>query len=209
MRIILLISFLLTYSLLAFTQDFVPIANELAFKKLYIEKSASIQTLKSNFIQEKSISMLEKKLVSEGCFQFKKNGLLRMEYFKPYTYLFLMNKDKITIRNNQNQTTVSTSSNKLFKLISQIMLDCISGEVLSVKEFQTKVFENKTLYLLKLLPKDKNLKSLIKELDVYVSKSDYTVEKIDMFEVSGDFTKMIFKNKQINLLINDEIFTAN
>jgi outer membrane lipoprotein-sorting protein len=207
------------FSLLIFTlficytsvqcQEFSPISNEAAFKKTYSEKSAAISSLKSDFTQEKTITLLENKIISDGCFQYKKMNKLRMEYFKPYNYLFIMNDDKVTIKNNQKQTSVSTKSNKLFKLISQITVDCVSGDVLDSKDFKTSIFENKSLYLLKLAPNAKELKNVMNEIKIYVSKTSYTVEKIEMYESSGDFTLLIFKNKQINTTIPDEVFSAN
>ena len=190
-------------------QDFSPISNEATFKKNYAEKAAAIHSLKSNFTQEKSISLLEKKLISEGTFQFKNPDKLRIEYFKPYSYLFIMNKDKITIKNDQKQTSISTKSNKIFKMVSQITMECVSGNVLSSKEFKISVFENNLQYLLTLTPKDKTLKSLLKTIKIYIQKTDYTVDKIEMYEISGDFTIMYFKNRQINIPIADEIFMAN
>ncbi len=208
-RLCLVLFTLLTSFISVQCQEFNPISNEAVFKKIYSEKSAAINSLKSDFTQEKTITLLEHKLISEGSFQYKKMNKLRMEYFKPYSYLFIMNNDKVTIRNNQKQTSVSTKSNKLFKLISQITVDCVSGNVLESKDFQTSIFENKSLYLLKLTPKAKELKNVMNEIKIYVSKANYTVEKIEMYESSGDFTLLIFKNKQINSTIPDEVFSAN
>jgi len=191
------------------SQDFAPISNETTFKKAYTEKTALTHSLKSNFIQEKSISLLEKKLVSEGLFQFKNPDKLRIEYFKPYSYLFLMNKDQITIKNDQKQTNISTKSNKIFKMVSEITMECVNGNVLSSKEFKISIFENNSQYMLKLIPKDKTLKSLLTEIKIYIEKIDYTVGTLEMYEVSGDFTKMIFKNRQTNIPIADEIFVVN
>ena len=94
-------------------------------------------------------------------------------------------------------------------MVSQITMECVSGNVLSSKEFKILVLENNLQYLLTLTPKDKTLKSLLKTIKIYIQKTDYTVDKIEMYEVSGDFTIMYFKNRQINTPIADEIFMAN
>lgn len=189
-------------------QDFAPLKDEVAFRKLFAEKSQEFITLKSDFIQEKSIYLLENHIISNGSFQYKRDGKLRMEYFKPYSYLFVLNNDKVMIKNNQKQTNINANSNKLFKLISQITVDCINGNILSSKQFKTSILENGNSYRITLIPKLKELNSLLSEIVILISKKDYTVETIEMKEVSNDFTLMTFSNKEINKPISDEVFSV-
>jgi outer membrane lipoprotein-sorting protein len=205
----LLFIFILTGTFSASAQNYTPVKNIVAFKSLYAEKSADINTLKSDFIQEKSISMLKNKIISEGSFIYKKNNKLRMEYTKPYTYLFVMDNDKITIKNNDKKSSVSTSSNKLFKMISQVTIDCVTGNVLNSKDFDIKVSENSITYHLVLIPRQKLLKSLFEKIDIRISKGDLTVDRIEMKESSGDNTLLIFRNKRINTPVADEVFKVN
>jgi len=189
-------------------QDFNPLKDEVAFRKLFAEKSQEFITLKSDFVQEKSIYLLENHIISNGSFQYKREGKLRMEYFKPYSYLFVLNNDKVMIKNNQKQTNINANSNKLFKLISQITVDCINGNILSSKQFKTSILESSSSYKITLIPKMKELNSLLSEIIILISKKDYTVETIEMKEVSNDFTLMTFSNKEINKPIGDEAFSV-
>ena len=190
-------------------QGFAPLKDEVAFRKLFAEKSQEFNTLKSDFVQEKSIYLLENHIISNGSFQYKRDGKLRMEYFKPYSYLFVLNNDKVMIKNNQKQTNINANSNKLFKLISQITVDCINGNILSSKQFKTSILENSNSYRITLIPKLKELNSLLSEIVILISKKDYTVETIEMKEVSNDFTLMTFSNKEINKPISDEVFSVH
>lgn len=193
----------------AHSQNYTPVKNIVEFRSLYSEKSDAINTLKSDFIQEKSISMLKNKIISEGSFIYKKNKKLRMEYKKPYTYLFIMDNDKVTIKNNQQKSSVSTKSNKLFQMISQMTIDCVTGKVLNSKDFDIKVSENAKVYHLVLIPRQKLLKSLFNGIDILISKIDFTVDRLEMKETSGDNTVLIFSNKKINTLVTDEVFKVN
>jgi len=190
-------------------QDFAPIKDEVAFRKLFTQKSGEFNTLKSDFVQEKSIYLLENHIISQGSFQYKRDCKLRMGYFKPYSYLFVLNNDKVMIRNNQKQTNVNANSNKLFKLISQITVDCLNGNILNSKQFKTSIFESSTSYRITLIPKIKELNSLLSEIIIHISKKDYTVDTIEMKEVSNDFTLMKFSNKEINKPIGDEVFAVH
>jgi len=193
----------------AHSQNYTPVKNLVEFRTLYSGKSAEISSLQSDFIQKKSITMLENKIISEGSFIYKRNNKLRMEYRKPYTFLFVMENDRVSIKNNQQKSSVSTNSNKLFKMISQMTIDCVTGNVLNSKDFDIEIFENTKVWYLVLKPRLKLLKSLFETIDILISKNDFTVERIELKETSGDNTTLIFSNKKINIQVNDEVFQVN
>src|ERR1700733_10699995 len=71
-------------------------AKELAkFKEQFSEIAKKTVTIKSDFVQEKNLSMLSEKISSKGMFWFKKDNMLRMEFDKPYEYLMILNKDNM------------------------------------------------------------------------------------------------------------------
>lgn len=190
-------------------QNYTPVKDVDGFKKLYAAKSGAMNTLRSDFVQEKSISMLNNKLSSNGSFVFKKANKLRMEYTNPYPYIFVMNEDQIIIKNDQKKSNVSVNSNKMFKMISQLTIDCVTGNILNSKDFDVKISENTKVYFLVLKPNQKMIKSLFNEIDLLVAKSDFTVDRIDLKETSGDSTTLIFSNKKINTPVSDEAFSVN
>jgi outer membrane lipoprotein-sorting protein len=190
-------------------QNYTPVKDVAGFKKLYSAKSTAMNTLRSDFVQEKSISILNNKLNSNGSFVFKKANKLRMEYAKPYPYIFVMNDDQIIIKNDQRKSNVSVNSNKLFKMISQITIDCVTGNILNSKDFDVNISENAKVYFLVLKPNQKMIKSLFTEIDLLVAKNDFTVDRIDLKETSGDATTLIFSNKKINTPVSDEAFNVD
>jgi len=129
-----------------------------------------------------------------------------MEYTKPYQYLMILNKDNMYIKDGQKENKVSTKSNKLFQQINKITIDCVQGTVFSNPDFITKVYENKSTYLVELSPIGKALKEFFKSINVIIDKSDYEVTTIEMNENSGDNTIIRFTNREINTIIPDAIF---
>jgi outer membrane lipoprotein-sorting protein len=197
---------LCTMSRVAVAQSYTPVKNTEEFKRLFAARSSAITSIQSDFTQQKSISMLENKIISEGTFTYKRENRLRMEYSKPYKFLFVMDHDQITIGNNQQKSSVSANSNKMYKLISQLTLDCFTGNVLNSKDFDLTISENARVYKLVLIPRQKLLKSLFERIDILISKIDVAVDKIELAETSGDHTTLIFHNKVINNPVNDEVF---
>src|SRR5215204_6373597 len=77
------------------------ISDEAGFRKKMAETAKLTNSIKSNFIQEKNLSVVSEKIISNGTFRFKKESRVRMEYIHPYRYLLIINNDKVVIRDDQ------------------------------------------------------------------------------------------------------------
>lgn len=185
---------------------YTPVADLTKFKEQFTVIAKKTQTIKSDFIQEKNLSMLSEKITSKGKFWFKKDNLLRMEYTSPYTYLMVLNKGNIYIKDGKKENKISTQSNKLFQQINKITIDCVQGTVFNNSDFVTKAYENKDAYLVQLTPEGKGLKEFFKTINVIINKSDYEVTSIEMNENSGDNTIIRFTNRETNTVIPDALF---
>jgi outer membrane lipoprotein-sorting protein len=177
------------------------------FKEVYTSTAKSTQTIKSDFIQEKELSLLSEKIISKGKFWFKKDNKVRMEYQQPFQYLMIINQNNIFIRDGQKENRISARSNKLFQQINKITVDCIQGTVLNNPEYQINVFENNQNFLIELSPSAKALREFFKNINIFVSKKDYSVVKLELHEQSGDRTIISYLNKELNTNLPDALFT--
>jgi outer membrane lipoprotein-sorting protein len=180
-----------------------------SFKSKFSETSQKTNTIKSDFVQEKNLSMLSEKIVSKGKFWFKKENAVRMEYTSPFQYVMVINGSKIYIKDNQKENRVSAKSNKLFQSINKILMDCVKGTVFDNTDFSTKLFESNDNYLAELTPVNKDMKSLFKKINVYLDKKNYLVKKIEMNEPSGDNTILTYSNQELNTNLPDALFAVN
>ncbi len=176
------------------------------FKAAFMDVAQKTTTIKSDFIQDKNMSMLAEKITSKGKFWFKKNNQVRMEYTDPFQYLMIINQDKVYIKDGTKENTISTKSNKLFQQINKITVDCVQGTALNNPDFATRVFENKANYLVELTPVSKNLKDYFSTINIIIDKKDYSVASIEMNESSGDNTTIRFINKEMNTILPDALF---
>lgn len=176
------------------------------FKQQFAEVAAKTNSIKSDFTQDKNLSMLSEKITSKGKFWYRKPNMLRMEYTQPFSYLMILNKDNVYIKDGQKENKVSTRSNKVFKQINKIVVDCIQGTALNSGDFKSAVYENKGTYLVSLSPVNKQLSDFFKTIEITVDKKDYSVNTIEMLEGSGDSTTLHFTNKEINANIPDALF---
>jgi len=186
---------------------FTLVSNTTQFKMQFKEASVKIQTVKSEFIQEKTLLALTEKITSQGKFWFKRNNKVRLDYVTPFTYRMIINGDKVLIKDDHKENRINVRSNKLFQQINKIMLDCLQGNILESKDFTTRVFENEGGYLLELTPVSKNLKEFFRNIVLIIEKKDYSVRSMALNEPSGDKTLMTFTNKSLNAPLPDETFT--
>jgi outer membrane lipoprotein-sorting protein len=180
------------------------------FRQRLATESKKINTISSNFIQEKNLSVLSEKIISKGHFYFKKERKLRWEYVQPFSYLIIFNGDKILIRDESKKSTYDANSNKMFAEINRIMIGCVQGTLLSdEKNFRAQYLENSTGYLVRLTPLMPGLKEMLNEIWIWFSRNDLNVTRLEMHESSGDYTKIDFTDKKLNDAVPDEKFNIN
>jgi outer membrane lipoprotein-sorting protein len=183
-----------------------PVTNISEAKSAFSSGAAKINSLSSSFRQEKILTALEEKIISNGDFRFKRPDKLRIEYTAPYEYLLIMNGDKITVKDDQNVNQINAKSNKLFQQVNRIMIDCIKGTILDSKDFSVKLFEDGNNYLVELTPVSRAMRDFFATIVLIVEKDDYSVKQIDMNEPAGDQTTMTFHKKEINTPLADAVF---
>lgn len=175
-------------------------------KKRITARAAQTQSLSSDFIQEKHLTMMEEVLVSKGRFLFKKENNIRWEYYSPINYTILIKNQKFVIDNDGKISFFDTETNKLFKEINNMILMAIQGNFVDDPNFNAIFYENKNQYLAILKPQDELLKNIMETIQIFFSKEDMSVTKINFIEPEEDFTLIKFTNRKQNMTIADEQF---
>jgi outer membrane lipoprotein-sorting protein len=182
------------------------IADNASFKQQFSAAARKLNTIQSDFVQEKNLAMLSEKISSSGKFWFKKENLVRMEYTSPFKYLMIINKNNVFIKDDQKENKISARSNKMFQQINRIIVDCVQGTALDNKDFAVKTLEGRDGFLIYLSPLAKAMKDLFNNINVVVDKKDYSILRMEMVEAGGDNTIIRFTNKQLNIPVADALF---
>jgi len=195
------------FSGIAQQQQLIPLKEAELIRQKVEEAAKHTLTIQSEFIQTKEMSVLAEKIVSQGKFYFKKEKKLRWEYTSPFPYRIILNNDRMLVKDDNAENAVNIQSNKVYREINGVILGAIQGTLLSDrKKFQAAFSDARTCYAVKLTPQSPKLKESISEIVLYFNKTDYTVDRLVMREVSGDYTRIEFKEKKINQPIADENF---
>ena len=171
------------------------------------EATEQLQTLRCDFVQKKTISILADEMISEGRMSFKQTDKLRWEYTKPYQYEFVMNGDKVMLHSETTKSIIDVNTSKIFREISQIIVSGINGSgIFDRSKFTAQFMIGDRDNMVILTPVQKEIKQLFNKIQICFNKSDYTVNSVEIEELNGDKTFIEMKNKQINKELDDKIF---
>lgn len=187
-------------------QSYIVVKDTAALNKKVVAMGKITNTLESDFTQTKTLKMMKDKVVSKGKLYFKKNDMLRWEYTSPFSYIIVLNKSKISIKNDGKIKRYDTEKNKVFKEINDILLSCVQGTILRSGRFTVSCFENSTGYKIDLIPKKEAMQKTLSKITLYLDLNVSSVVKMEMSEPTGDFTTISFSSKKINGLIKDDTF---
>lgn len=207
-NIYLLLLTLFCYHTFAQTNGYSNVKDLVSFKQNFAKASQALESVSSDFVQVKNLSLLKDKITSSGKFYYKKGNKVRIEYKKPFYYLMVLNGGNMMVKDEQKQSNYNTHSNKMMQSINNIMMDCMSGNVYKNKDFSTQVFENTKEYLLQMTPSTSMMKKLFSKIEVYVSKTDYRVLRLNMIENGGDNSMMTFSGHLLNKPLDETLFAT-
>ena len=187
-------------------KGFTAVKDVAQFQTALSRANAAVNTVSSDFIQVKNLALLSDKITSKGKFYFKKDDKVRIEYTAPYSYLLVMNKGQIMVKDEQKTSKINTKNSKSLQSVNRIMIDCMRGTVMNNPDFKVTAYENGKTYLLNLIPTNDAMKRMFKSIDVHLNKRSFDVDKLSLKEQGGDFTEMNFANAQHNVALNDALF---
>lgn len=199
MRKLLIILTLCLTCGIAFAQKF----NQAQALKEISAAAASIKTMQCDFVQTKSLKMLGDKMVSKGQMWCQQPNMLRWQYNSPYTYTFILNNNKVSVKKGVHSDVIDVNKNKMFKEIARIMMNSVLGKVLTDKtDFKSSVTQIGHYYIVTLIPQKKSMKQMFTSILLHYDTKLKLVTKVEMREKNGDTTLIEMKNIKRNTQIN-------
>ncbi|RNC65215.1 outer membrane lipoprotein carrier protein LolA [Proteiniphilum sp. X52] len=199
----------LSLSFVIFSQEMQPITNTVDFEKNLKDAAEKIQSVESNFRQEKFMKVFSEKMVSTGMFCYRKPNKISLQYDKPMQYTVTINDDKLQTVTGGKKTTVNLGSNKMMAQMRGLIEASMIGNISALgKEYDLQYFQSDSEYFVRISPTSKAVKAYIKEIGITFDRRTMEVRRLRMAENNDDYTDYIFINSQYNTLQSDEKFTV-
>lgn len=166
-----------------------------------------MKTLQCDFVQTKHLKMLNDKMVSRGKMYYSQSNRLRWEYVTPYTYTFILNNDKVLLKNKKRSDVIDVRQNKVFREIARMMMNSVVGDCLNdSKSFKNSISDRGGEWIATLVPLRKEMKQLFQTIFLHFNKKQGVVTSVEMVEKNGDRTIIELKNIKKNETIANNIF---
>lgn len=200
----LLCWFFLLASLVAHAQG-----DEAQIRQMIAKAAQAMTSLQCDFVQTKQLRMLNDKMTSEGRMYYSQKDKLRWEYVKPYQYTFIMNGDRVLLKNRERSDVIDVRQNKLFREIARIMLSSVVGSSLSDdRTFKTSIATASGEWVATLLPQRKDMKQMFQKIILHFDQRQATVSRVELMEKNGDHTIIDLKNIRKNETIAPRTFAV-
>lgn len=202
-KILISIAFLFV-SFVAFAQE-----SEAQIRQKIATAAQAMASLQCDFVQTKQLKMLNDKMVSEGKMYYSQKDKLRWEYVKPYEYIFIMNGDRVLLKNKERSDVIDVRQNKIFREIANIMLNSVVGSCLNDdRSFKTSISTAGGEWVATLLPQRKDMKQLFQKIILHFDQRQATVSRVELVEKNGDQTTIDLKNIRKNETIAPRTFAV-
>ena len=186
-----------------------PMSNTGEFNKKLAVEAQNLQSIESEFIQQKYLDVFDEKVTSKGKFYYKKENKICMEYNQPLNYLIVINNSKLKIVSDGKKSIMNLSSNKMMDQMQDMLTACMVGDLSKLSSsYQLSYFEDSKYYLVKIKPTNPAIQAYIHEMDIYLDKKDMSVYRLRLSETATNYTEYEFRNKKFNTLTDETVFSV-
>lgn len=166
-----------------------------------------ICNVRCNYIQEKSVSLLEDKISNEGEVIFMKPNSLYWRNDSQGDNFFILKNDSVKVVNNNGVTVAPIKEHIIFREILKIINNGISNNsIIDEKNFVPTFEENDNDIIVNMKPKKNRMKSVFGNMRLYFDKSSYLVHRIEMTDNNNDITTITLSDIYLNQNIDNTLF---
>ena len=169
--------------------------------------AANIKTIKARFVQKKFMKILSKPLISEGLFYYAAPDSFRWEYLQPLKSVVIANKGdtKRYILSGGKMIEDKTGGVQAMKIVLNEIAGWMSGKFDQNPSFAATLKEGAYTEIT-LTPVGKNMAGMIEKIKITLSKKEKAVKSVKIIESANAFTRIDFRDVQINKVISDKTF---
>lgn len=172
--------------------------------------ASTMNSMKCDFVQTKSLRMLKSNVVSKGVMYYGKPNKLRWEYTSPYHYVFILNGQTVWLKNSKGDSKIDVAQSKMFKEITRIMMSSVLGTCVSNNhDFNVSLQGRGNSWYAVMTPKRNPMKQMFSQIIVYFDMARSMVSSVKMVEKNDDATVITLKNIRTNTPVNAKVFSLN
>ncbi len=168
------------------------------------------ETLLSDFVQEKNLSLMAETLVSRGRFAYRKPDMLRWELLEPIASGFVLRGSQGERWNSLSRQVerYSVARDPVMGMVARQLLAWARVDLDWLQSHYLMTLKSEQPLGLQLTPRDQAEAGIIRHIEVTFAPDRSHVEQVALAEQSGDSTVLKFFNVTLNRSLPDNIFAA-
>jgi len=175
------------------------------------EKMLDVKTLQTDFVQEKKLAVLDKKIILKGKIFLKKPDLFAWHTEEPTRYSMVI-KDDIISQWDEDIDQVQKANikdNPAFQTVAGQIRKWLSGIYIPLLEGYNITILNQEPVSLKFTPrKNTTAYNTISSVRIIFGKDERYIREIYIKEKGGDSTLLRFNDTMLNIPIDDAVWDA-
>lgn len=169
------------------------------------KKISGLEILSTDFIQEKSLTMLDQKMIIKGTIWIQKPGMLAWHVKEPMQYSLVVKDDKISQWDEETKQVqqISLSKNPAFKTLIKQLREWFSGTYTSLlADYEVTLLEQNPVSLIFIPHKTSAIFKYIKKVKVIFRPDERYIQQIAIEENGGDSMCLTFLETRFNAPID-------
>ena len=184
--------------------------NEAEVRQKINQAASALKTMQCDFVQTKHLKLMNNDMVAKGKMYYQQSDKLRWEYITPYSYTFILNGDRVLLKNRNRNDVIDVNRNKLFREIARIMMNSVTGGCLADdKDFKTTLSASGSEWTATMTPLRKDMRQMFQKITLHLDKQKWTVTRVELTEKNGDRTSIELKNIVKNETIETKMFAVH
>ncbi len=182
--------------------------SDAAIRKKISAAASQMRSMQCDFVQTKTLKMLNEKLISKGRLAYQQTDKLRWEYTSPYQYTFIVNGSEVYIKSGQRADKINVNQSKVFKEIARIMMNSVVGRGISdSKDFKTTITSTSGGWAATLVPQRGDMKKMFSKIRLLFNPRSAMIQTVELYEQNGDHTVIQLRNVKTNVNLAASTFT--
>ncbi|OFY41059.1 MAG: hypothetical protein A2X18_11895 [Bacteroidetes bacterium GWF2_40_14] len=177
------------------------------FEKSLKNKGESTFSMESQFVQEKNLEMLNRKMVSKGIFRYMKENKIAFLYDSPLKYHMIINGSRLKIVNNGKVQTIDLKNNPMMKEMKGLIEASFLGKLSGMdSSYKITYFQNENKIFVFVIPSNKGVSDMIRKISVTFDKVTLDILQLQLDEGAKSSTIYYFTQPKFNTIKSDESF---
>lgn len=195
---------LLTFSTV-WSQDYVPMKNVSDFKVKVQKTSGKVESIQSEFEQEKHLSVLSEPAKSEGSFYFERGGKVRWEYRTPNQQSIIINDSEVYLIEEGDVQATDNRMRRAYLQMNEVIAGVIHGDAFANDDFSYNFLQSGNQAKVVMDPQASQMSGHIESITLFFN-ADHYVDKLVITQPGGDFTSYRFFDQTYNEPIPEQVF---